>query len=289
LDHLPPSIADEDLLALLGRILETDPTPESTSELRLRFFQPGFSWQGLVNLAVAQDVLPALIFSLKQRSLLPPVPATAADDLRTAHVTHRLEAAYRRHLERQADLRQQLLAVVAALNRRGIVPALLKGAVHLTSSDPPWQEARSMRDIDILVPPSEAPNANAILQSIGYCADPEPPPLDRHLPELRFPGRCGTIEIHTQALAFSARSMLTTEEVWRDGPTPHRKRTHRDLLSTLSRRLKRRKHQWSSHLSRARLGVRNLPLDHLKRRLLHQLWSGSDPALCFAAKAHAQS
>ena len=214
MDHLPPSIADEDLLALLGRILETDPTPESTSGLRLAFFQPGFSWQGLVNLAVAQDVLPALIFSLKQRCLLPPVPATAAEDLRTAHVTPRLEAAYRRHLERQADLREQLLAVVAALNRRGIVPALLKGAVHLTLSEPRWHEARSMRDIDILVPTSEAPNANAILQSIGYCADRDPPPLDRHLPELRFPGRCGTIEIHTQALAFSARSMFTTEEVW---------------------------------------------------------------------------
>jgi hypothetical protein len=98
LDHLAPSIADDDLLALIGRILETDPTPESTSGLRLRFFQPGFSWQLLVNLAVAQGVLPALIFSLKERRLLPPVPAIADDDLRTTHVTHQLEAAYRRHL-----------------------------------------------------------------------------------------------------------------------------------------------------------------------------------------------
>lgn len=214
MDHLAPSIFDDDLLALLGRILEPDPTPESTSGLRLRFFQPGFSWQALVDLAIAQDVLPALIFSLKQRCLLPPIPATAADDLRAAHVTHQLEAAYQRHLERQADLSEQLVEVVPALNRRGIVPALLKGAVHLTLSEPPWHKARSMRDIDILVPTSEAPNANRILQSIGYRSDLDPPPLDRHLPELRFPGRCGTIEIHMHALAFSARRMFTTEEVW---------------------------------------------------------------------------
>jgi hypothetical protein len=213
LDHLAPSIANGELLALLGKILETDPTPDSTSTLRLRFFQPG-SWQALLDLAISQDVLPALIFSLKQRCLLPPVPATAASNLRTAHVTTWLEAAYRQHLERQTDLREQLAAVLAALNRQGIVPALLKGAVHLTLSEPPWHEARSMRDIDMLVRTSEAPNANTILQSIGYVSDRDPPPLDRHLPELRFPGRCGTIEIHMHALAFSARRMFTTEELW---------------------------------------------------------------------------
>jgi hypothetical protein len=71
-----------------------------------------------------------------------------------------------------------------------------------------------MRDIDILVRASEATNANHILQSIGYRSDPNPPPLDRHLPELRLPGRRGAVEIHTEALAFSARRTFTTDEVW---------------------------------------------------------------------------
>jgi hypothetical protein len=111
-------------------------------------------------------------------------------------------------------LRAQLVAILAALNSHGIVPLLLKGAVHLTIAQPEWHEARSMRDLDILVAASEAETANRVLSSMGYRPDHDPPPLDRHLPELRLPDRSGTVEIHTEALAFSARHALTTEEVW---------------------------------------------------------------------------
>ena len=40
---------------------------------------------------------------------------------------------------------------------------------------------------------------------LGYQPDNDPPPIDRHLPELRLPRRAGAIEIHTEALSFSAR------------------------------------------------------------------------------------
>ena len=143
------------------------------------------------------------------------MPTKAGASLRAAHVATRLEAIYQQHLERQVDLREQLIVLLRALNVQGIVPVLLKGAVHLTMAQPSWHEARGMRDIDILVRGSEAADANHILQSIGYRSDPDPPPLDRHLPELRFPGRRGAVEIHTEALAFSARRTLTTDEVWR--------------------------------------------------------------------------
>ena len=213
MDRLAPTITDNNLLALLGGILETDPTPETTSSLRLRFFQPDFSWQALVDFAVAQDVLPALIYALNRRCLLPPVPATMGEDARIKHVTTRLTAAYQEHLARQADLRDQLATILGVLNRQGIVPVILKGAVHLTMNTG-WHEARSMRDIDILTRSSDAQAANQILLSIGYRSDPDPPPLDRHLPELRLPHRSGAVEIHTEALAFSARRVLTTEDVW---------------------------------------------------------------------------
>ncbi len=212
LDRLTPTITDDSMLGLLGGILETNPTPESTSALRLRFFQPDFSWQTLVDLAVAQDVLPALIYALDKRRLLPPVPPTMREGARIEHVTTRLAATYRQHLARQADLRDQLVTILGVLNRHGIVPVILKGAVHLTMKTG-WHEARSMRDIDILVRPSEAATANCLLISSGYRSDPDPPPLDRHLPELRLLDRCGTIEIHTEALAFTARHALMTDEV----------------------------------------------------------------------------
>jgi hypothetical protein len=70
-----------------------------------------------------------------------------------------------------------------------------------------------MRDLDILVRAEEAERANNILSSLGYRADPNPPPLDRHLPELLLPGRAGTIEIHIEALSFPSRYAFTTDEV----------------------------------------------------------------------------
>ena len=214
LDRLPQTISQATVLALLGRILEVDPTPQSSGELCAQLFQPGFSWQALVDLAVAHDVLPALVFALKERSLLPSVPPSLGDEARKAHVTNRLLAAYRQHLDRQADLIQQLETVLRALNHEAITPTLLKGALHLTLAQSKWHQARAMRDIDILVPEAEADEANRILVSLGYHADPDPRPIDRHLPELRRPGHGGAIEIHTEALSFPARYALTTEEVF---------------------------------------------------------------------------
>ena len=214
MDHLPPTVTDPELLALLASVLANEPTTESTRALRLRLLQPDFSWQALVDLAVAHDVLPPLISALTECSLLPPVPSTLKPEARTAHVTCRLTAAYREHLDRQADLKEQLLTVLTALNREDITPLLLKGAAHLTITHAKWHEARSMRDLDILVPASKAETANQTLTSRGYRADVDPLPIDRHLPELRLPGRAGTVELHIEALSFAARQALTTTELW---------------------------------------------------------------------------
>jgi len=214
LDHLPPTVTDNDLLALLGSTLSVTPSQQASTSLRLRSFQPGFSWQALVDLAAEHEVLPPLIFALNERALLPPLPTKLSAQTREAHVTTRLASAYDRHLARQSDLEQQLLTALAALNASDIVPVLLKGAVHLTAQGPTWHRSRSMRDLDLLVRAADAGKAHSLLLSLGYRADRNPPPLDRHLPELWLPGRAGTIEIHTEALSFPARYALTTDEVW---------------------------------------------------------------------------
>jgi hypothetical protein len=180
----------------------------------LRFFQPGFSWQALTDLAVEHEVLPALVLALSKRSLLPPVASSLDDEVRKGHVTNRLLAAYQEHVQRQADLIEQLETALCALNNEAIVPVLLKGALHLTLPQSEWHQARGMRDLDILVHETEAAKANQILISLGYHADHDPPPLDRHLPELKRAGRAGAIEIHTEALSFPARHAFTTAEVF---------------------------------------------------------------------------
>ena len=57
------------------------------------------------------------------------------------------------------------MAALAALNADGIVPVLLKGAVHLTLPQAEWHQARAMRDLDILVRAEHAERANKILSS----------------------------------------------------------------------------------------------------------------------------
>jgi hypothetical protein len=214
LDHLTPSITDTKLLTLFGRILEVKTTPESISSLRLSFYQPGFSWQELVNFAVAQEVLPPFILALNERGLLPPVPAALPESARLEHVTSRLAAAYQQHLERQECLREQLFAILSTLNRAGVVPVLLKGAMHLTQATPRWHKARGMRDLDILVPTCDAEKSKQLLLSEGYVTERVAPPIDQHLPELHLPNGAGAVELHVEALAFPARHALTTDEVW---------------------------------------------------------------------------
>ena len=214
MDSLPPTIADGKLLALLGHALGSENSAQSNQALRIHLFQPSFSWQRLVDLACGHGLLPALIFSLRRRRLLPPLPPLIDSKLSDSHVTLRLEAAYLEHLNRQGDLRDQLVKALRALNRVGVVPMLLKGALHLTLPQSDWHEARGMRDLDILVSSRDAQTAARTLVSLGYLTDEDPPPLDRHLPEMHLPGRAGAIEIHTEALSFNARRALSTKEVW---------------------------------------------------------------------------
>lgn len=213
MDRLPETIVDDDLLSVLGEIMAA-PIPQSSGGLFAKMFQPDFSWQALVNLAVDHDILPALIFALKSRSLLPPVPKTLSEEAKAAHVTSRLVAAYQQHLDRRTMLSDQLKSALSALNKAGIVPLLLKGSFHLTLTKPAWHEARSMRDLDILVPPSDAERAYRVLMDLGYRPDQDLMPFDRHLPELWLVGGAGTVELHLEALSFSARHALTTKEVW---------------------------------------------------------------------------
>jgi lauroyl/myristoyl acyltransferase len=210
---LPPTIPGPELLRLLGRVLENDPRPQSTGELRLRFFQPGFSWQALVDFAIGHKVLPPLIVALKERSLLLPVPSTLGEKAAASHVTSRLVAAYREHEARQTDLREQLRTVTRALNQNGIVPILLKGAAELIDTNTPWRQAREMRDLDLLVHKFEADAAYQLLVSLGYWPEKALPHHPHHLPELRLPRHAGAIEIHTEILEFSARHALSTEDV----------------------------------------------------------------------------
>jgi hypothetical protein len=74
-----------------------------------------------------------------------------------------------------------------------------------------------MRDIDVLVRADDGVRAMDALIVEGYVADTTPVPIDQHLPEMWRAGSPSVVEIHTEALAFSARKKLATDEIWHRG------------------------------------------------------------------------
>ena len=213
MERLPPSVSHS-ALNLLGKILEIRPAAGSTTALRLGFFDQTFSWPSLLNFANEHDLLAPLVFALRQRSLLFPVPHAAGADTQEKHITSRLTSAYNQHLFRQDDLRDQLFTIMAALNERQIIPLLIKGAYHLTVMEG-WSAARGMRDLDILVRPAQVGDATAALKSLGY-QFAYLPELDgqNHLPQMQLRDRHGAVELHTGALAFNAERLLPTDGIW---------------------------------------------------------------------------
>ncbi len=214
MELLPPTIRNPALLVLLGDILKNDAASAAVPALRLRLMRHDFCWQALVDLATQQDVLPPLIRALAERALLPPVPH-AAEQTNDSHVTLRLQQSYREHLARRELQRTQLQKVLQHLNRVGIVPLIVKGARYLVAPVAAWCEARTFRDIDLLVRPEAANRAFAELVIAGYRPS-EPYMADyHHLADLQHPSEPASVEIHTAALAVAGQSVLSTELVWR--------------------------------------------------------------------------
>jgi hypothetical protein len=215
LDLLPPRISNPELLGLLADILAMPARDADRTSLRRRLTERGFSWQALTDLAIGQGVLFPLTWALRRRGLLLPLPRRSRGDVTLDHPTATLEAAYRRHLARRDAQRDQLVALVAALNRAHISPLLLKGARYLLAPQGDWCEARDMRDIDLLVRRDEAAKAVAALAAAGYVAEPGFVPIDQHLPEMWRAGEPSAVELHIEALSFAGRRILATDEVWR--------------------------------------------------------------------------
>ncbi|MBX9775214.1 MAG: nucleotidyltransferase family protein [Xanthobacteraceae bacterium] len=214
MELLPPRLSDPALFALIAEIIATRPVTNA-GYLRLRLLRAG-SWQPLFDLAEEQGLTAPLIWALDRRALLLP-PQSAPRPPGAAHPTAQIRAVYRDYLQRRARQREQVVELIAALNSVDIVPFLLKGARYLVAPAGPWCEARTMRDLDIMVRKADALRAIAALSAQGYVADTQSIPTEHHLPEMWRAGFPSALEIHTDALAFSAEALLATDEVWRHG------------------------------------------------------------------------
>lgn len=114
-------------------------------------------WMAIIGLANQTLTTPALIDFVDQYA--PVLP----EDL-CAYVRQ----IYRRNVQRNERLVDQLEEAVVAMNDRGVTPVLLKGAATLAAAPGERRGVRLMSDLDIMVRPDETERAVAALRAIGY-------------------------------------------------------------------------------------------------------------------------
>jgi hypothetical protein len=114
----------------------------------------------------------------------------------------RLRAEYAANVVVNARMADQLRHALVALNRGGIEPVVLKGALQLLRQEatPP---ARMMTDIDLLVTPEDIDNACSALRQVGYDVYPGPGAAARFEWTARRPDLAAPIDLH-HALGLGA-------------------------------------------------------------------------------------
>jgi hypothetical protein len=147
-------------------------------------------WMALLVLANQALVTPRLCREMTRSGAIDRVP----EDVRKF-----LLAVSQRNRERNRRLSVQLHDTLGALNDAGIEPVLLKGAALWASSRTDDQFDRVMRDIDLMVQPSESERAIEALEKIGLrCLVKYPEDLEHMhaVAELGRPSDVGATDLH---------------------------------------------------------------------------------------------
>ena len=116
-------------------------------------------WQAVIALANHTLLTPSFFSSLASTGQLDRIPEDVGEYLRFIYQCNR---------QRNFSLRRQLLEAVGALNRQGIVPVLLKGAISLFLCSADSVPDRITSDLDIAVETAEEQLARACLAELGY-------------------------------------------------------------------------------------------------------------------------
>jgi hypothetical protein len=130
-----------------------------SDELRFLVRSQSIDWERVVGHVSAQFVLPAFAAALDDLDLI-----GSLDDELSAF----LDAIHAANVERNSELSDELAAAVGILNRAGIEPVLLKGAIRLADALYPDIGWRMLRDLDLLVPEVRFAECTELLQAAGY-------------------------------------------------------------------------------------------------------------------------
>ena len=226
-------------------------------------FEPA-DWNLLADLAVEQGLGPALWSGFARR-------ATGASSP-PPEVAERLCTAYRGNAARQIRFRQQLREALTALNRAGVEPAPVKGALYLLEDTFGDIGARVMVDLDLVVTPTELAGAVTALEGIGYRRRDRPDFTQPHELPMTAENALGAIELHTRLGVPAVAAVMSTDEfvegaasVSRDEVRYRRARSDHLLIH----------HVLHSQIQDRNHAVFGLPLRHLHTfTVAARAWSG---------------
>jgi hypothetical protein len=104
---------------------------------------------------------------------------------------------YERNIIRNDRLAAQLAETVAAINDRGVIPVLLKGAAMLATAPRSRWGAKLMSDLDIMVSPDEVEATLDALYAVDYSMHQQTlPHIKKWFTELKRPIDVGMIDLH---------------------------------------------------------------------------------------------
>lgn len=192
-------------LNFISHCLAVDPGTAIVGRLKSDIHSGRLPWESVIALANEHLLTPALWVALNDKGLAQALPDDVRNYLRDLHGLSR---------ERNAHLRSQLLEAVGELNSVGIVPVLLKGAMHLVSDMYGDSGVRIMTDIDLLVPSGDLEKSQEILRQMGYRAEEGMKCYDEshhHCAPLFRPGDYGALELHRDLLMKGYRQFLPGE------------------------------------------------------------------------------
>lgn len=127
--------------------------------LRALVSSPSTSWERVLGYAGAEYVLPAFAAALGDLGLSGSLDPELGAFLETVHAAN---------VERNTEIGSELEAAVGVLNRAGVEPVLLKGAIRLVDDLYPDHGWRMLRDIDLLIPPSSLAEVIRAFGEVGY-------------------------------------------------------------------------------------------------------------------------
>jgi Uncharacterised nucleotidyltransferase len=186
-------------------------------------------WSAFLELASAHGLLPAVWVALRDAERVD-MTAPVAVALEQASPGGRavpevvMRRAYDRNAARTARLVGAGVDILERLAAAGIPSLPLKGLHTLLTGAWPDPAARTMVDLDVLVPGEVAARAFALLRAVGFEEHPDPigEHADHHLPMLRA-GEV-TVELHTALLVSRWNPLAPARGVFEraaERPTGH--------------------------------------------------------------------